>query len=142
MKKRFAYIFVLKPLLQRIQEAIPRHVNYWANTLTPWYTGGPFTDHAAGLICFEARDLDEANALIQDDPFLQEDLLETHWLKEWVPAYMRLDARLGWRIGEAGELSLVLQNLLDSGHPESHPEDFSVASEVTRSAYVRVRWQF
>lgn len=35
-----------------------------------------------------------------------------------IPAYLRLDARLGWHIAERLEVSLVGQNLLDPRHPE------------------------
>jgi iron complex outermembrane receptor protein len=35
-----------------------------------------------------------------------------------VPGYTAVDARLGWRVTRAAELSLSFQNLLDPGHPE------------------------
>jgi iron complex outermembrane receptor protein len=35
-----------------------------------------------------------------------------------VPSYTAVDARLGWKITPAAELSLSFQNLLDSAHPE------------------------
>jgi iron complex outermembrane recepter protein len=35
-----------------------------------------------------------------------------------VPSYTAVDARLGWRITPAAELSLSFQNLLDRSHPE------------------------
>jgi uncharacterized protein YciI len=45
--------------------------------------GGPFADRTGGLISFEASSLPEATALIEQDPFVREDLIEQRWLKEW-----------------------------------------------------------
>jgi iron complex outermembrane receptor protein len=36
-----------------------------------------------------------------------------------VPAYVELDARLGWRVNERAEIALSGRNLLDEAHPES-----------------------
>ncbi len=59
-----------------------------------------------------------------------------------IPAYTRVDARLGWRIGESVELSLVGQNLLTPRHSE-----FGDAFEVNhtlieRAALVKLTWRF
>jgi len=35
-----------------------------------------------------------------------------------VPSYARVDARLGWRLGEHSELSLGVQNLFNDRHLE------------------------
>jgi iron complex outermembrane receptor protein len=56
-----------------------------------------------------------------------------------VPAYTAVDARLGWRVSRAAELSLTLQNILDSAHPE-----FSAApgrSEYVRGAFLKLLWR-
>jgi hypothetical protein len=45
--------------------------------------GGPFADRSGGLITFEGASVEEAERLVSDDPFVREDLLETHWVKEW-----------------------------------------------------------
>jgi len=59
-----------------------------------------------------------------------------------VPSYTRLDTRLGWRIGEAIDISVVGQNLLAPRHLE-----FFDAREVTptlaaRDVFMRVTWRF
>jgi iron complex outermembrane receptor protein len=60
-----------------------------------------------------------------------------------IPAYLSLDARLGWRPHPSLELSIVGQNLLDSTHPEFYSESFQGAlSEVPRGYYLKARWQF
>ena len=56
-----------------------------------------------------------------------------------VPAYTAVDARLGWRVSRAAELSLTLQNILDSAHPE-----FGAApgrSEYVRGAFLKLLWR-
>jgi iron complex outermembrane receptor protein len=60
-----------------------------------------------------------------------------------VPGYYRLDARLGWRVGEHAEFSVVGQNLLSSGHFEAGPQpDWFSAVAVRRSYYGKVTWRF
>jgi iron complex outermembrane receptor protein len=56
-----------------------------------------------------------------------------------VPAYTAVDMRLGWRVNRNVELSLTLQNLLDSAHSE-----FAAApgrSEYERAALVKLLWR-
>ncbi len=65
-------------------------------------------------------------------------------LEPTVPAYLRLDLRLGWRPTKAFELSLVGQNLLDNRHPE-WGGIFGVPVrplEVQRSVYAQASWRF
>jgi len=60
-----------------------------------------------------------------------------------IPAYTRLDARVGWQVREALDLSLGLQNLLDNRHPEFEGFDTGViTSQVKRSIYGKVTWKF
>jgi iron complex outermembrane receptor protein len=60
-----------------------------------------------------------------------------------VGSYVTLDARLSWRPRYDLELSLVGQNLLDDHHPEFTPEIIDTSSsEVERSVYGKVTWQF
>jgi iron complex outermembrane receptor protein len=56
-----------------------------------------------------------------------------------VPRYVTLDARLGWRVTEGFEVSLVGFNLLDASHPEvgATPQ-----REVRRSVYISGRVSF
>jgi iron complex outermembrane receptor protein len=56
-----------------------------------------------------------------------------------VPAYTAVDLRLGWRARRDLELSLTLQNLLDSKHPEFGA--FPGRSEYERAAWVKLLWR-
>jgi iron complex outermembrane receptor protein len=60
-----------------------------------------------------------------------------------IPAYARLDSRLGWRVGEFVELSVVGQNLLTPRHVEFsdtiYPLDHTL---VERSVFGKVTWRF
>ena len=60
-----------------------------------------------------------------------------------VPAYTRLDVRLGWRVKPSLELSAGGRNLLDPRHVEFVSEDRTVPStEVGRGVYGRLMWRF
>lgn len=60
-----------------------------------------------------------------------------------VDSYVELDARLGWKPRAGLEFSLVGQNLLDSRHAEFAPDFIQTqATEVERSVYGKVNWQF
>jgi len=45
----------------------------------------PFADRTGGLITFETDEPGEAEAAVDEDPFVKEALLEAYWMKEWVP---------------------------------------------------------
>lgn len=53
------------------------------------------------------------------------------------PAYVELDARLGWRLTDHVELSLSGRNLLDEAHPESF--DISPLLQARRSVHLSAR---
>jgi iron complex outermembrane recepter protein len=60
-----------------------------------------------------------------------------------VPGYYRLDARLGWRVGEHAEFSIVGQNLLSSSHFESPSDpDWFESIAIRRSYYAKMTWHF
>jgi len=60
-----------------------------------------------------------------------------------IPAYLSLDARLGWRPTPSLELSISGQNLLDSAHPEFVSESFqNTLVEVPRGYYLKANWRF
>jgi iron complex outermembrane receptor protein len=62
----------------------------------------------------------------------------------FVPSYLVLDLRLGWRPTKNWELAIVAQNLLDNQHPEfgaAIPLRPQVA-EVEQSVYGKVTWRF
>jgi iron complex outermembrane receptor protein len=58
--------------------------------------------------------------------------------------YATMDARLSWRPLMNLELSLVGQNLFDNQHPEKGSEQLfsSSATEVERSVYGKITWEF
>jgi iron complex outermembrane receptor protein len=59
------------------------------------------------------------------------------------PSYTRLDTQLRWHPTERVELSLVGQNLLKNLHVESNDAITSaISTQVKRSAYAKVSWQF
>lgn len=57
----------------------------------------------------------------------------------FVSAYTELDVRLGWRMSDRLDLSLVGQNLLHDQHQEFST---SVPKEVQRGVYGRATWRF
>jgi iron complex outermembrane receptor protein len=59
-----------------------------------------------------------------------------------VDNYLRLDLRLAWQPISGLELSVVGQNLLDNYHPEFSPFIYQTSSEIGRSVYGKVSWQF
>ena len=60
-----------------------------------------------------------------------------------IPDYTTLDARLAWRALDTLELSIVGQNLFESRHPEFVDNQFNFFNtEVERSAYVKLTWEF
>jgi iron complex outermembrane receptor protein len=60
-----------------------------------------------------------------------------------VPGYYRLDARLGWRVGEHIEFSIAGQNLLSPSHIEAASEpDWFEAIAIRRSFYAKMTWYF
>ncbi|MGH8737478.1 MAG: TonB-dependent receptor plug domain-containing protein [Burkholderiales bacterium] len=56
-----------------------------------------------------------------------------------VPAYTAVDARWGWHVSKAVEVSLTLSNALDPEHIEFGAGP--TASEIARSAFFNVRWE-
>lgn len=80
---RFVYLYFNRNASDRIGPVVPAHVQYWHSANLPDYVGGPFADRSGGLISFSAPSLQAATALVEQDPFVQADLIEQHWLKEW-----------------------------------------------------------
>ena len=56
-----------------------------------------------------------------------------------VPAYTALDARIGWQINRAWELSLTVQNASDPSHPEFDPP--ATGSHIPRATFLRLTWK-
>ncbi len=60
-----------------------------------------------------------------------------------IPSYVRLDTRLGWRLGESVEFSIVGQNLLTPRHLEFFDTSGLVLhTEVERSVFGKITWRF
>jgi iron complex outermembrane receptor protein len=56
-----------------------------------------------------------------------------------VPAYTAVDARLAWRARRDLELSVTVNNLFDTGHPEFGVP--ATRSEFERSIFLKVLWR-
>jgi iron complex outermembrane receptor protein len=69
---------------------------------------------------------------------------EGYLARPGVPAYARLDVRLGWKPTRNWDFSVGLQNLLDAAHPEFiTPEAFvAPGNQVRRGVYARLTWTF
>ena len=80
---RVAYCYMMREEPDRVRTAAPRHAAYWRGLDARGYIGGPFADRSGGLITFEVDSNEEAQRLIAADPFVQQDLLEVSWMKEW-----------------------------------------------------------
>jgi iron complex outermembrane receptor protein len=62
---------------------------------------------------------------------------------QFISSYIRLDSQLTWRLSERLQLSVTGQNLLKDHHVEFSDQFQSVnSSQVKRSAYAKVTWQF
>jgi iron complex outermembrane recepter protein len=60
-----------------------------------------------------------------------------------VPSYTRLDSQFTWRFAERAQFSIVGQNLLLDHHLEFNDDLAAVnPSQVKRSVYARIMWQF
>lgn len=59
-----------------------------------------------------------------------------------VPAYTRVDLRLGWRPSERIELSIVGQNLLSPNHAEYNRASVALPTLDGRKAYGKLTWKF
>ena len=82
--RRFIYFYFNRNEPEKIREVVPAHVQYWKTADLKSYSGGPFADHSGGLISFAAQSLEDAREIILRDPFIQEDLIEQKWIKEWM----------------------------------------------------------
>ena len=82
--RRFLYFYFNRNEPEKIRQVVPAHVQYWQAATRKGYMGGPFADRTGGLISFVASSLEEATDIIQQDPFVLEDLIDQKWIKEWV----------------------------------------------------------
>ena len=84
-ERRFLYFYFNRNEPEKIRQIVPAHVEYWKSTSPKGYMGGPFADRTGGLISFVASSLEAATAIIQQDPFVLNDLIDQKWIKEWSP---------------------------------------------------------
>jgi uncharacterized protein len=82
---RITYLYWMKDDPDRVRTVAPEHAAYWRNLGLPGYVGGPFADRSGGLITFDADSLEQAAGIIAGDPFVQEELLESSVVKQWMP---------------------------------------------------------
>jgi uncharacterized protein len=83
--RRFIYFYFNRNEPEKIRQVVPTHVQYWKAANLRGYSGGPFADRSGGLIFFSALSLEQATEIIIQDPFIQEDVIEQKWIKEWIP---------------------------------------------------------
>jgi hypothetical protein len=81
---RFSYGYRMAGSPERIRPLVSRHVSYWRDLALPHYMGGPFADRSGGLILFDAGSLEDAKALVSQDPFVTGEVVASRWLKEWL----------------------------------------------------------
>lgn len=80
---RFLYFYTMREAPDAIRTAAPAHVDYWHHRNLPEYMGGPFADRTGGLITFAASNLDSAQQIVLQDPFVRDGLIADSWVKEW-----------------------------------------------------------
>ncbi len=82
--KRYVYFYFMKNEPEKIGRIVPEHIAYWRSCNPLDYKGGPFADRSGGMISFSATSPEEAERLVDADPFALEGLLDNKWLKEWL----------------------------------------------------------
>ena len=83
--QHFVYFYFNRSEPEQVRQTVASHVQYWKDAKLQGYTGGPFADRTGGLITFMASCLEEATAIIHQDPFVLHDLIDQKWIKEWLP---------------------------------------------------------
>jgi uncharacterized protein YciI len=81
---RVVHFYTMKDEPERVRKVAPKHSAYWRRAGVGGYQGGPFEDRSGGLITFEVDSRKHAEHLIQADPFVREELLESSWIKQWM----------------------------------------------------------
>jgi uncharacterized protein YciI len=82
--RRFMYFYFNRNEPEKIRQMVPAHVRYWKTANIKEYMGGPFSDRTGGLISFSVSSFEKATEIIQQDPFIVEDLIADKWIKEWM----------------------------------------------------------
>jgi uncharacterized protein YciI len=82
---KIAYSNWMKDDPDRVRTVALEHAAYWRDLDCPGMWAGPFADRWGGLITFEADSFEQAEGIIAADPFVQEELLESSVVKQWMP---------------------------------------------------------
>ena len=69
----------------KIPAVAPLHHRYWVGQGLERYAGGPFADMSGGLITFETESVEQARRIVEQDPFILEDVLDRYWSKSGLP---------------------------------------------------------
>src|SRR5262249_16921047 len=77
----------------KIQEVRPAHRQYLSGLKAngQLVVAGPFPDDSGGLIVYEAASREEAEALVQGDPFFQNGVFVSYVLRPWNPVMANRD---------------------------------------------------
>lgn len=82
--KHFVYFYFNRNEPEKIRQVVPAHVQCWKAANLKGYMGGPFADRTGRLISFVADSLPEATKIVEQDPFVLQDLIAEKWIKEWI----------------------------------------------------------
>ncbi|HOO70876.1 MAG TPA: YciI family protein [Spirochaetota bacterium] len=89
MKQIFAFWYFMNFDPQKLRTAIPAHIAYWEKLAPESFSDGPFRDRSGGLVLFPADDLDTAESLCKNDPYVKEGLIEEYFVREWLISHQR-----------------------------------------------------
>jgi uncharacterized protein YciI len=81
---RFVHVYSMRDEPDRVRATAPEHAAYWRELALPGYLGGPFADRSGGLITFEEASLEEAERIVEADPFVREALLDSSLVRHWM----------------------------------------------------------
>ena len=87
MQRNYLFFYLMNKDLEKIRTLAPMHIKYWEENRPTGFSGGPFSDRSGGLILFEAKNLEVAEALAMNDPFVINQVINGRWIKEWMPAH-------------------------------------------------------
>jgi uncharacterized protein YciI len=90
---KFAAIIEYTPDREKIQSIRPVHRQYLASLIQKGQLAisGPFTDDSGALIVYEAGSAEEAEKLLQGDPFCQNGIFVTWVIRPWNPVLANRD---------------------------------------------------
>ncbi len=83
MNDLYVFFYFMKREPEKIGATVPDHIAYWKALNADGYKGGAFGDKSGGLITFEADSLEAAEKIVENDPFILQELLADKWIKKW-----------------------------------------------------------